>query len=139
MSRLLSESRLVCFALILSALPVLGARAAKAAPVYVGEYGIHLFFDEKEFVDTLTLRVDEGKVVGVMEVPNDFTGSVSNLAINHQGMRFDLLVPKNAARPNDLTFHYEVRAFAPDHAQFIGFVTIPGQPGFVASFVGFRR
>lgn len=114
------------------------AFANVSAPVKT--YGIHLFFDEKEFVDVLVLNKDEsGVLVGDMHVPNDFDGKVTNLILNEQEISFDLLVPKNSSRPTDLIFHYEGKFFDKSLNQMTGFVSIKGEAGFVASFVGFAR
>lgn len=106
----------------------------------VKTYGIHLFFDEKEFVDILVLNQDEsGALTGEMQVPNDFDAKVTELVVKNQEISFDLLVPKNSARPKDLMFHYEGKFFDKSLNQMTGFVSIKGEPGFVASFVGFIR
>ncbi len=124
------------------ALPV----AAQATPAETKTYGIHLFFDEKEFVDVLTVtKHASGAVEGHMVVPDDFEGKVDNLEfrpatwITGPTLSFDLFVPKNASRPKDLIFHYRGTFFDSSEKQLNGFVTIQGQPGFVASFVGFQR
>lgn len=103
-------------------------------------YGIHFFFDEKEFVDVLILNKDEsGALTGEMQVPNDFDAKVTSLIVKDKEISFDLLVPKNSSRPTDLLFHYEGKFFDNSLNQLTGFVSIKGEPGFVASFVGFVR
>lgn len=103
-------------------------------------YGIHLFFNETEFIDVLTITQDSnGQLSGHMLVPNDFEGAVTGLQVTGQQIQFDLLVPKNASRPVDLIFHYEARFFDAAQKELIGFVTIKDQNEFVASFTGFLR
>ena len=110
-----------------------------AAPVD-GTFGLHLFFDEKEFVDVLILRTKgDGTLSGHMSVPNDFEGEIQEIHLIGDRISFDLPVPKNAARPQDLLFHYEGTFFPGSRDQFNGFVTLKAKPGFVASFVAFRR
>lgn len=106
----------------------------------VTTYGIHLFFNEQEFVDVLVINKDaNGVLTGDMHVPNDFDGKVSNLVVKDQKIIFDLFVPKNSSRPVDLIFHYEGKFFDKSLNQMIGFVSIKEQPEFVASFIGFVR
>lgn len=106
----------------------------------VGEYGIHLFFDEREFVDVMTVAKNpEGLLEGRMFVPQDFEGSLLNLKIDGLKIEFDLFVPKNSSRPNDLIFHYVGQFFDQKREQLTGFVTIKGSTDFTASFVGFKR
>ncbi|MCM2277120.1 MAG: hypothetical protein NDJ89_03520 [Oligoflexia bacterium] len=122
----------------LLALTVISGSVQAAAPP--ATYGIHLFFDEREFVDVLTLEKDEAdNLKGHMDVPNDFAGDVTNLKLQGDSLQFDLFVPKNSARPQDLIFHYEAKFFDTTHRQLAGFVTLKGQKSFVASFVGFLR
>ncbi len=103
-------------------------------------YGIHLYFDETEFIDVLIInRFADGALKGEMHVPNDFDGPVQNVKIEGNKITFDLLVPKNLSRPTDLMFHYEGQFFDATQTQLIGFVTIKDQSGFVASFTGFLR
>ncbi len=114
--------------------------ATSARSEVVGEYGIHLFFNEKEFVDVMKVqRASDGSLTGDMHVPNDFDGPLSNFFIDGKEVKFDLFVPKNAARPSDLIFEYRGRFFDETHSQLIGFVTIKGEEKFVASFVAFKR
>jgi hypothetical protein len=115
--------------------------SAKAfAADLVTSYGIHLFFNETEYVDVLTITQNaNGSITGLMEVPNDFTGEVNNLVIGEKTISFDLFVPKNPARPEDLIFHYEGQFFDASQNQVIGFVTLKDQTDFVASFTGFAR
>lgn len=104
------------------------------------EYGIHLYFNEKEFIDVLTLeQTPEGELRGRMHVPDDFDGELQNIQLDSAHLSFDLLVPKNASRPTDLLFHYQGTFFDSSHRQLVGYVTIRGAPEFVASFVGFLR
>lgn len=103
-------------------------------------YGIHLFFNEQEFVDVLILNTNEnGDIAGEMKVPNDFDAKVDNLVVSSQRITFDLLVPKNSSRPKDLIFQYEGNFFDLNQREIAGFVKIQGEAGFVASFVGFLR
>lgn len=105
-----------------------------------GTYGIHLYFDEKEFVDVLTVeKLNEGMFSGMMHVPNDFDGTIEAIHVDGQKLAFDLPVPKNAARPKDLVFRYSATFFDASFRQLVGFVTLANEPGFIASFVGFRR
>jgi hypothetical protein len=115
-----------------------GAMAADSK--VTGEYGIHLFFNETEFIDTMTIsQNEEGKLLGEMLVPNDFDGKLENIHLKGKSIRFDLFVPKNTSRPKDLIFHYEGVFHAKDYKQIIGFVTLKGQTDFVCSFTGFKR
>jgi hypothetical protein len=116
-----------------------GIQAHAAHTVKTDTYGIHLFFNEKEFVDVLALTNEMGLIHGTMHVPDDFDGPVLNYQTDGLKMSFDLLVPKNAARPEDMIFHYEARFFDAEKKQLTGFVTIKDSPGFVASFTGFQR
>lgn len=103
-------------------------------------YGIHLYFNEKEYVDVMTLkRLPDGRIQGMMQVPNDFSGKLENLVLTGRSISFDLLVPKNSARPKDLIFHYEGHFYDKTRRQLAGFVTLRDQTQFIASFVGFRR
>jgi hypothetical protein len=114
-------------------------------PAFAGEnqtktYGLHLFFDEKEFVDVLTLtKAADGSLSGHMQVPNDFEGKVENLVISGGTFSFELFVPKNAARPRDLVFSYRGRFFDKSQKQMIGFVTLKDQSDHIASFVALLR
>ncbi len=105
-----------------------------------GSYGLHLFFNEKEFIDVLKITTDQNnRVQGEMIVPSDFTGKISNAIVTPTGLIFDLLVPKNNSRPEDLIFHYDLKFFDNSHQQFIGYATLKGTKEFIASFVGFKR
>lgn len=111
-----------------------------ASPIETRTYGIHLHFNETEFVDVMTLeQADGGGLTGHMYVPNDFDGKLDHLTQDKNHLSFDLLVPKNASRPKDLVFHYDVQFFNSAQEQLTGYVTIRGGPGFVASLVGFVR
>lgn len=106
----------------------------------IGTYGIHLYFNETEFIDTVTFSVDEsGSLKGLMHVPNDFDGEVTDIVEKEKSLDFDLFVPKNSSRPEDLIFHYQGTFFSNDKNQLIGYVTIKGESDFVASFVAFKR
>lgn len=103
-------------------------------------YGIHLYFDERPYVDVLTLRrLPNGRLVGRMDVPGDFSGDVQNLVLKGRSISFDLLVPRNSSRPKDLMFHYEGHFHDLTRKQLAGFVTLKDQAAFIASFVGFLR
>ena len=103
-------------------------------------YGIHLHFDETEAVDELTLITDiYGGLSGRMHVPGDFDGDITNITEAQDAIAFDLLVPKNAGRPVDMIFHYDLKFFDAADAQAIGFVTIKDHTDFVASLVAFLR
>lgn len=105
-----------------------------------GEYGLHLFFNEKEFIDVMTLYVDSsGDLRGDMDVPNDFDGKLENIKFEGQKLSFELFVPRNSARPIDLVFYYEGTFFNKNNKQFIGFATLKGKDEFLDSFVGFKR
>ena len=116
---------------------------SQAGPVphkKISTYGIHLFFNETEFIDLLTIEKSElGFTVGHMSVPDDFEGAVTNLQIVGLKITFDLLVPKNNSRPQDMIFHYEGTFFDSTLAQVTGYVTLKNQTDFIASFVGFLR
>ncbi len=116
------------------------ASPAALAAATTQTFGIHLYFDEKEYVDTLTLTSDDaGQFTGDMHVPNDFDGPLENLTVTQDRLAFDLLVPKNGSRPTDLVFHYEGRFFDASQSQLTGFVTIKDELPFVAAFVAFKR
>jgi hypothetical protein len=111
-------------------------------------FGIHLFFDEKEFVDVMTLETSaDGKITGAMHVPNDFDAELTDIGIYHTYFRFRLLVPKNSARPHDLVFVYSGFFNDTDRKQMHGKVEVipqlpdgtDGQPQQIAVFVGFKR
>ena len=109
-------------------------------PPFTQTYGLHLFFNEKEFVDVVELSSQQpGQAAGMMHVPNDFDGPLANIVQTPQKISFDVLVPRNSARPQDLIFHYEGTFFDATHKQITGFVTIRGQAAFIASFVAFLR
>ena len=119
---------------LIAALILLGATSANA-----DTYGLHLFFNETEFVDVMTLEKSNGQLNGKMQVPNDFDASLENVTVHGLDISFDLLVPKISARPQDLVFHYNGKFFDSSLKQLTGYVTIKDQPGFVASFVAFLR
>ena len=117
-----------------------GTTTTAAQADITGHYGLHLFFDEKDNVDVLTISRDEqGALTGHMHVPNDFDAPVLNVEEKEGLLTFDLPVPKNSHRPVDLLFHYEARVFDASKKQLAGFVTLKGEKAFVASFVAFRR
>ncbi|MCX6124134.1 MAG: hypothetical protein NTV34_05210 [Proteobacteria bacterium] len=101
------------------------------------QYNVHLFFDDKEFVDVLCLHRLSIRGGGTMHVPNDFSGPILNLVITPASIAFDLLVPKNASRPEDQMFHYQGEYFDELHKQVKGFVTDASSGAFIASFVAF--
>ena len=119
---------------LIAALILLGTTSANAET-----NGLHLFFNETEYVDVMTLERSNGKITGTMQVPNDFDGTLDNVTIQGLEISFDLFVPKNSARPQDLVFHYKGKFFDSSLKQLTGYVTIKDQPGFVASFVAFLR
>lgn len=105
-----------------------------------GTYGLHLFFNEKEYIDIIRIaKGPGGQLVGDMIVPNDFNGKLSNIKVGERQLTFDLFVPKNSARPKDMIFSYRLLFFDNSHNQFIGFANLQGQATFIASFVGFKR
>lgn len=116
-----------------------GFTSAQAADTPDLTYGIHLFFNETEFVDVLTLKNKKGQLEGEMDVPNDFKGPLKNIQFKDKKITFDLFVPKNSARPRDLIFHYEGQFFDKSRKQLVGYVTLKDSSEFVASFVGFLR
>lgn len=128
-------------ALVFALIPVIGHAAASTKPVvHEKVYGLHLFFDETEFVDTLTLQhQSDGRLSGTMHVPQDFDAPVSNLVLNEKIIEFDVLVPKNKARPADLIFHYKGQFYSADQKQISGFVNVKDQSPFTAAFVAFLR
>lgn len=106
----------------------------------IGEYGLHLFFNETEFVDVLTFSQNSDQSLsGHMHVPNDFDGDIENIQLSGNDIEFELFVPKNQVRPEDLIFHYKGQFFGDNKQQLIGYVTLKGQEEFVASFVAFKR
>lgn len=128
------------FGIFVMALILTGNMAFAANVQPIGTYGIHLFFDEKEFIDVLVIeKKADGSIGGRMEVPNDFENKIENVVIQNKTLTFDLLVPKNSSRLEDLIFHYEGTFFNETFGELAGFVTIKGQREFVASFVGFIR
>lgn len=116
-----------------------------------GTYGLHLFFNEKEYIDVLTLSRlgfggPNGTLTGKMDVPNDFTGNLLNIKVDGRRIEFDLVVPKNPSRPREMLFHYVGQFYDDNHNQMIGYVVsqqrVLGkapQMQFIASFVAFRR
>ncbi len=103
-------------------------------------YDIYLYFDETEFVDTLSLsHSPDGELQGHMVVPNDFEGDVENLEVSAGQIEFDLFVPHNSARPKDLIFHYRADFRDSSHQVFEGNVTLRGERKFIARFRGVRR
>jgi hypothetical protein len=105
-----------------------------------GTYGVHFYFDEREFVDVLTISKGEnGKLQGHMHVPDDFDQDIEEIKVEGVDLSFDLFVPKNLSRPKDYIFQYKGTFFDENYKQLIGFATIKGQKGFVAAFVAFRR
>lgn len=105
-----------------------------------GTYGLHLFFNEKEFVDIIRItKRPDGQLSGDMIVPNDFNGKLLNIKTSERQMTFDLFIPKNSARPKDMVFSYRLLFFDNSHNQFVGFANLQGQPTFIGSFVGFKR
>ena len=121
---------------LLLALTALLMQTASAADSNTRTYGIHLFFNEKEFVDVLTIT---GRSSGTMHVPNDFDGKIENLLMFGGGIAFDLFVPKNASRPTDMVFHYRGFFFDESEKQLHGDVSMDDGKTFVATFVGFLR
>lgn len=105
-----------------------------------GEYGLHLFFNEKEFVDVLTIESHGDLFKGHMHVPDDFDGDIKTISYHsvNQTIEFELFVPKNKARPQDLIFVYKGQYFDDEHKQLIGYVE-DKQGKFIASFVAFKR
>lgn len=105
-----------------------------------GTFGMHLFFDEREFIDVLTITKGEsGTLKGHMHVPDDFDGEISALQVEGSRMSFDLFVPKNNSRPQDLIFSYYLFFVGGKLDKFHGYATLKGKTDFLASFVGFRR
>ncbi len=125
---------------VLFIIPFIAVASFASANTHEEIYGIHLYFDEKEFVDEMTISHSEtGELSGRMHVPNDFDGDLENLKIKNNEIAFDLLVPRNAARPKDLVFQYRGQFFDQSRNQLIGFVTTKSEKDFVASFIAFRR
>ncbi len=124
---------------LIAAIVSIGYSSVSKADI-TGTYGLHLFFDEKEFIDVVNIsEAVGGGLQGDMIVPNDFDGKLLNIKVKDREMSFDLFIPKNSARPQDMIFSYRLTFFDNNHNQFIGFVTIKGQSSFIASFVGFKR
>lgn len=118
-----------------------GGKLGRSSSLPTGVYGLHLFFSEKEYVDVLTLGYDQAgqKMTGHMHVPNDFDGELENIKVDGEKISFELFVPKNNSRPEDLIFHYEGRFFDKSYRQLIGYVTLKGSNNFVASYTAFLR
>lgn len=116
-------------------------------PTSLQVYRLHLFFDDKEFVDELEVVRDQtGRVLsGRMLVPRDFIRPIQHITDlpNAAGLMFDVPVPKNASRPKDLVFTYNVTYFDRSQKQMTGFVQMrslnPYSHTFVASFVAFLQ
>lgn len=103
-------------------------------------YGLHLFFDEKEFVDVLKLKtLGHSVCLGHMSVPDDFEDDISNCISTGLDITFDLLVPRNSSRTKDMVFEYHGRFFDRTHKQMIGYVKLKRTERFIASFVAFER
>lgn len=124
-----------------------GAFAASAESLD-GKYNLYLYFgDTAAFTDTLTLETDKkGEITGEMQVPNDFDGKISKARFKDNRLSFQLLIPKNASRPVDLLFQYDLEAFPKDSSKMVGFAKIvesdgkadPKEP-YVGSVVLFRQ
>lgn len=126
--------------LTLAVLVASHSAAAAHADTKTETYGIHLFFNETEFVDVLTISTDaNGTMTGHMFVPNDFEGAIENIHGSELSISFDLFVPKNLARPTDLVFHYKGQFFDKSRRHIIGYVTLKNEDQFLASFTGFIR
>lgn len=105
-------------------------------PAIDGQYDIHLYFDEKPFLDTMVLFIDQDKVKGEMHVPNDFDASIDHFVLNGLNFSFEILVPKNPSRPKDFHARYEGKFYDATMQTFAGFATVVEDNSFMASFVG---
>src|SRR4051812_30201018 len=110
---------------ILTTLVLATSFAVHASPNVKGTYGLHLFFDEKEFIDVLTIYTDtNSNLTGKMDVPDDFTSPLFSGHHSGADIAFDVFVPKSASRPTDMIFHYDGRCFDPRCEQLVGFAQI---------------
>ncbi len=120
-----------------------------------GHYNLHLYFgDSAPFLDELTLRVrpvflPTDELMGHMHVPNDFDAPITLVETGDRRIVFDVLVPRNAARPKDLLFRYETQFMPEDPTKATGFVRLVAEgndageltsiePSYVGSFLLFR-
>lgn len=111
-----------------------------------GTYRMQLYFgDSTPFVDDMTVERSEAGLKGSMHVPNDFDGPLLNISENGNEFEFDLLVPKNASRP-EMIFHYKAIVLLPEADNIAGFVTLTKSdgvevkaPSYIGSFVAFRK
>ena len=112
-----------------------------------GDYRLQLYFgDSTPFQDDLKIeRSPFGAPSGTMHVPNDFDGKIENIVEIGTQVEFDLLVPKNATRP-EMVFHYTAFVLYPAADNLAGFVTLEKSDGvatvghpYVGSFVAFRK
>lgn len=113
-----------------------------------GSYDLQLYFgNSKPFLDAVHLeRGSDFKLKGDMHVPDDFDAPLLNLASDERSVRFEVLVPKNLSRPEDMVFLYEGTISPHDTTKFAGHVTLTQvgqatleQPEYVASFLMFKK
>ncbi len=143
-----------------------GANATPRDPAtafaLVGCYDLLLYFGNTEpFLDAVGIsyrpiprgfgdpRPPAFDLKGRMEVPRDFNAPLSFREISAERVVFDVLVPRNASRPKDLTFRYETSFRGGDYEHGAGLVQIvaegdaatsmePVEPRYVASFLLFK-
>lgn len=129
----------ILFAALISATSLMAGQNPPAS--LTGRYDLHLYFDEKPFLDYVTLQADgAGRIIGTMHVPNDFDAPIEKFEIADRRFFFEILVPKNSYRPKDLRFRYEGEFFDDTFTVFTGFVkdAESKDKSFIASFLGHR-
>jgi hypothetical protein len=145
----------LALALLFSAASAIASPEPRPAQL-VGKYNLHLYFgDSTPFLDVLNLEsalifVPGDQLKGDMHVPNDFDAPIMMIETAARRIVFDVLVPRNAARPKDLLFRYETQFMSEDPTKGVGFVRIVAEgqpdgslrdiePSYVASFLLFRQ
>ncbi|MEZ4814392.1 MAG: hypothetical protein R3A80_04195 [Bdellovibrionota bacterium] len=112
-----------------------------------GNYDLHLYFgNTKPYLDGVQLmRGPEDGLSGTMHVPDDFDAQLEELSFDSTHIRFEVKVPANSARPQDMRFLYEATVSPHDEKNFSGHVTLTHVAGeklekasYVASFLMFK-
>lgn len=113
-----------------------------------GIYDLHLYFgNTKPYLDSVEFKQGAAEnLSGIMHVPNDFDATLEKLVTNDTSIRFEVLVPANASRPQDMIFLYEATISPHDTSKFSGHVTLTKvgndtlpTPEYVASFLMFKK